>query len=131
MKNNHHYRDIQKKVSEIEQSISECIGQDYGKALCALLKQTEPKIYKDQLNAANNLLRRHSPVNEIILKSVVDRPALTATKLRDFLEAYSDHPERLEVVSASEKTNFTKAAVLSQLSRYAGLSTQDVSNDYH
>nr|WP_198244892.1 hypothetical protein [methane-oxidizing endosymbiont of Gigantopelta aegis] len=48
-KNNHHYRDPAQRIEQLEQALRALVGQAQADTLAALLKQSEPKIYKDQL----------------------------------------------------------------------------------
>jgi transposase len=94
IKNTHHYRDQAQRVADLEQEIAALIGTDPGAALCAQLKRTEPKIYKDQLVGARSLLRRHGPVDVGLIGQLAQRPGLTATRLARYLEADQRATER-------------------------------------
>ena len=96
------------------------LGDEAGDALCALLKQTSPRIYRDQLVGLKSLLKRHE-VSPALLTRLCNRPALTTTQIRDYLEAYAAHPERLEVV---EKRPPEPASASPRLTRYAGIALQ-------
>lgn len=47
VRNTDHYRDRARQIADYEQAIASSIGTDYAQQLCALLKLTSPKIYKD------------------------------------------------------------------------------------
>lgn len=94
-KNTHHYRDRDEQVAELEGQIGLLLGDPLGGRLCALLKATSANIYKDQLRGAGTVLRAHRPVPTDLVASLCEKPRLTATGLRDYLDAYSAHPERL------------------------------------
>ena len=87
VKNTHHYRDHAQRVSKLESDIDALIGNEIGHQLCQQLKRSEPKIYKDQLVAARNLLKRHEPVDPVLITTLAERPGMTATRLQSYLEA--------------------------------------------
>jgi transposase len=87
LKNTHHYRDHAQRVADLEQGIAALVGLAPGAALCAQLKRSEPKIYKDQLVATRDLLRAHSPVDPALTEQLAQRRGLTATRLKQYLEA--------------------------------------------
>jgi hypothetical protein len=94
-KNTHHYRDRSQQVAELEADLGGLLGEPLGGRLCALLKATSPNIYTDQLRGARAVLKAHQPLATDLVETLCDRPRLTATGLRDYLSAYSAHPERL------------------------------------
>src|SRR3546814_5523602 len=51
VKNTHHYRDHAQRIVDLEQAIAALIPHETAAALCAVLKRTSPRIYKDQLGA--------------------------------------------------------------------------------
>jgi hypothetical protein len=60
IKNTDHYRDKAQRIKELEDDILQILEHtEQIKALCALLKTTSPKIYKDQLLGAKQLLIAH------------------------------------------------------------------------
>ncbi|XOZ32981.1 IS21 family transposase [Halomonadaceae bacterium KBTZ08] len=87
IKNNHHYRDHEQRLDKLEADIREQLGQETGQRLCQQLKRSGPRIYKDQLVAARELLSHHAPVDPQLIMTVADRPGMTATRLRRYLEA--------------------------------------------
>ena len=87
VKNTHHYRDHAQRVSKLESEIDTLIGNEIGHQLCQQLKRSEPKIYKDQLVATRNLLKRHEPVDPVLITTLAERPGMTATRLQSYLEA--------------------------------------------
>ena len=87
IKNRHHYRDPLQRIIDLEVQIAEQVGEDIATVLCEQLKRTEPKIYKDQLVATRTLLRKHAPVDIELIAQLAQRPRLSATRLRDYLEA--------------------------------------------
>jgi hypothetical protein len=74
------------------------LGDD-SQRLCALLKTSSPKIYKDQLLGAKQVIAAHTlqygDINADLLERILTSTRLTASQLRDRLEAYQLHPERL------------------------------------
>lgn len=88
IKNNHHYRDHAQRISDLEMAITEQLSASLGETLCQLLKRTSPRIYKDQLVAARDLLREHAPVDTVLLSELVERSELTATGLKRHLVAW-------------------------------------------
>lgn len=125
IKNNHHYRDLNQKIATLEQSICEQIGDHFGAALCALLKKTSPRIAKDQLFAADRLLKSYHPINETLLEVLINRPALTATQLRDYLKAYTENADRLQGHSTPTHKANSQDTQVYQLSCYADLANQE------
>ncbi|ERS07444.1 hypothetical protein Q673_17150 [Marinobacter sp. EN3] len=87
IKNTHHYRDHAQRVTTLESKINEMIGSEIGQRLCQQLKRSEPKIYKDQLVATRDLLKRHAPVDPALITTLAERPGMTATRLQSYLEA--------------------------------------------
>jgi hypothetical protein len=87
IKNTHHYRDHAQRVSKLESDINALIGSEIGHRLCQQLKRSEPKIYKDQLVAARDLLKRHEPVDPELITTLAERPGMTATRMQSYLEA--------------------------------------------
>ena len=51
IRNNDHYRDKAARVADLEATIGEQVGETVGARLCARLKATSPRIYKDQLQS--------------------------------------------------------------------------------
>jgi transposase len=127
IKNTDHYRDKGQYIQQLEQDIHELLGQggDASQALCALLRQTSPKIYKDQLlgvkQILNQWLPRYGQVKDEALARILRRSQLTATGFRACLEAWQYHREQ----TASATTTDTQAAGPStQLARYSALNDQ-------
>jgi len=87
IKNTNHYRDHSQRVSDLEQQVSELIGAQVAACLCSQIQRTEPKIYKDQLYALRNLLRQYADVDTALLSDLANRPGMSATRVREYLEA--------------------------------------------
>lgn len=122
-KNTHHYRDRAQQIADLEAAINALLGASLGGRLCALLKATSPAIYKDQLRGAKTVLAAQQPLRVDLVAAVCDKPRLTATALRDWLAAYSTHPERLNAAataSVSEPPPPSRPGA-SPLARYADI----------
>ena len=87
IKNNHHYRDRAQRIADLEAGIVALLDDSHGKALCRLLQQTSPRIYKDQLVAARSLLRAHEPAGADWWQDLLAHQRLTAQQLQRHLEA--------------------------------------------
>lgn len=98
IKNNHHYRDHAQRITDLEQAIMALVSVDIGQALCAVLKRTSPRIYKDQLVAARTLLHEHMPVNRDLLAGLSQRHELTASMLKRYLQANGQAKQRGRIV---------------------------------
>jgi len=100
IKNTHHYRDRNLRVETLEHELQQLLDKPaLAMALCALLKASAPKIYKDQLAGAKRVLTEHiqhyGAVPETLLRRLIESPRLTATGLRERLDAWRHHPERI------------------------------------
>ncbi len=126
IKNTHHYRDPAVRIEQLEQILQTLIGAASANTLSDLLKTSKPKIYKDQLAAVISLLKTHQPVSPALLEKLCQRPRLTATLVRDFLQAYQHHPGRLKPDGAPPAA--TKPG---QLDAYGTLHAQEVSHVRH
>jgi transposase len=106
IKNTHHYRDMQQRVEALEAALEQQLGDSAGQRLSALLKATSPKIYKDQLLGAKQIIAMHTlrygGINTDLLERILTAPRLTATQLRAMLEAYQLNPERLSTAWADQ-----------------------------
>ena len=105
LKNTDHYRNKQEQIAELEMQIRQYTDETHGQRLCALLKHTQGKIYKDQLVGFKTLLKRYEMPLELRVK-LCDRSTLTSSQIRDYLEAYHAQPERFKQThSESPKGN--------------------------
>lgn len=130
VRNNNHYRDRAQQVADYERTICQRLGDNYGSQLCALLRRTSPKIYKDQLVGAKQVLAPYQVLPTELLEHLCQRPRLTATGLRDYLAAYTSQPERLHQDMQERASGEDDGA----LSRYADLMpelTQEASYELH
>jgi transposase len=128
IKNTHHYRDRNQQVSDYEVLIQQRLGEAAGMALCALLKQTSPRIYKDQLAGLHALLKRYE-MPPILVQRLLERPALTSRQIRDYLQAYAAQPERFEAREAPSDTR-ASGTQSPALMRYAGVAQQRAEVDH-
>jgi hypothetical protein len=123
IKNTHHYRDMSLRIEALEDDLRKLIGHaSLAMALCALLKASSPKIYKDQLAGAKQVLTEHikhdGALPEALLARLIDTPRLTATGLKERLATWRQHPERLQAKSAMPSGPTTDHA---KLARYGAL----------
>lgn len=89
IKNRHHYRDMNEVVSSLENDVIAVLGKPYGNKLCTLLKNTSPKIYKDQLRGLKLVLSRTKEEMEpALLERLSQQSSLTVTRLEAFIEAF-------------------------------------------
>jgi hypothetical protein len=115
IKNTHHYRDLNLRIEALESDLQQLLGYpELAIALCALLKASAPKIYKDQLVGTKQVLsehiRHHGAIPEALLTRLIETPRLTATGLRERLGAYQQHPERLKTRSPEPQGDHTRLA---------------------
>ncbi|MBO6506814.1 MAG: IS21 family transposase [Kordiimonadaceae bacterium] len=115
VKNTHHYRDVNVVIADRETELIALTGI-YGQPLCDLLKHTSPKIYKDQLAGVIKLLKQSEPVSTDLLERLIARSSLTATQVRDYLQAYARQP-----TAFAEAPSAHHPAPAGLLSGYGGL----------
>lgn len=87
VRNSHHYRDRTRQVEELEAAIAGCIGAELGSRLCARLRASEPRIYRDQLLAVSRMLEAGPVPAPEVLEQLAEREGLTATRFKHYLEA--------------------------------------------
>lgn len=125
IKNTHHYRDRQQRVEALETALEQQLGDRASQRLCALLKATSPKIYKDQLLGAKQVIATHTlhygGIGADLLERILTAPRLTATQLRARLDAYQLNPERVSAAMAAQPD---PAHASSALAHYAVLNGQ-------
>jgi transposase len=124
IKNTHHYRDMTQRIETLEAALEQQLGALSSQRLCVLLKATSPKIYKDQLLGAKQVIATHTAqfgdISTELLERILIAPRLTATQLRDTLDAYQQHPERLVATTTSQPASDSVSA----LAHYAVLNGQ-------
>ncbi len=133
VRNNDHYRDKAARLVDLEAAISERVGQATGARLCARLKATSPRIYKDQRVALRGLLNSHPDLPQALLDRLIDRPVLTASQCREYFEAYAADPGRFVDPSTILPTPAIPTSGSDRLSGYASVlpSVQEVPHDLH
>ena len=117
VKNTHHDRDPATAIADLEAAIAERLGVALGARLCARLKASAPKIDKDQLHGVQRLLSAQEALDLALIEHLCEKPTLTATRLREYLDAYAAHPERWRETT-SAMTRPCGAAANSPLARY-------------
>jgi len=124
IKNTHHYRDMKQRVETLEAALSEQLGGNNSQRLCALLKASSPKIYKDQLLGAKQVIATHTArygdISADLLERMLTAPRLTATQLRAMLDAYQLNPDRLSAATTDQLAPDSSSA----LAHYAVLNGQ-------
>lgn len=112
IKNNHHYRDLSKRIEDLEAQIFERLGKELGARICKLLKTTSPNIYKDQLWGLVKVLSRYPEIDLEIMERLSEGPRLTVTRIRDHLEAHAISREMAESTSFEATEALVKYAVI-------------------
>ncbi len=102
IKNTDHYRDKQLRIEQLEQQLIELIGEAFSVTVSRLLKESLPKHHKDQLAGVVSLFKQYQSLDPTLLETLCQRPRLTATRIRDFLQAYQSSPERLNKAPSHE-----------------------------
>ncbi len=120
VRNTHHYRDRAQHVEDIERAIAERLGADLGGRLCAQLRASDPKIYRDQVAAVRRILEDTASLDTELLERLAGREGLTATRIRDFLEANQRAQWRGRDMEADADTSGEASGPVS-LSAYAHL----------
>lgn len=119
VKNTDHYRDAGARIADYESDIRAIIGDSEGRQLCLLIKQTSPRIYKDQLRGVISIMTPLAPIDAGLIDRLLDRPRLTATQLKDYVQAFRHNPEGFSRIEGAHRT--VSDTVLSQ---YANLAQQ-------
>jgi hypothetical protein len=121
VKNTHHYRDRAQQIADLEAAIAESLPQVLATRLCALLKASEPRIYRDQLRGVGRLLVAHAPVDTGLIERLCQKPRLTATVLRDHLDAHAARCERTGAHTPAMTVEASDTVGAAALARYAGI----------
>jgi len=119
VRNSHHYRDPAAALADLEAAIAERVGADLGARLCAQLKASEPRLYKDQLAGLRKLLQPDPLPDPALLEELAARDGLTTTTVKRFVEASQRAGERGRDTAVSGDDEPAAEAV--DLSAYAGL----------
>ena len=117
VKNTDHYRERSARIADHEASIKGLVGDSAGRQLCELIKQTSPKIYKDQLAGVRKVLKGRECIDDQMIARVIDRPRLTATQLQEYVDAFERHPEAMKRDEGNHRP--APAALLSRYSNLA------------
>lgn len=125
IKNRHHYRDLEQHISTLEGALCEQAGKVVGERLCALLKATSPKIYKDQLLGVKTLLEAHGALDAALEARLCALTRLTATSLRDYLQVYAANDGRYADIPPDRTV--VRENTAAALRRYSALT--EVSHD--
>jgi len=86
-RNENHYRDHRQQEAELEQAIERCLGEPLGGQLCARLRESMPRHYRDQLRGARKLLEGEPELDRVLIGDWVTRERLTAGGLKERLAA--------------------------------------------
>lgn len=132
IKNTNHYRDPAQRIADLEKAIGGLLAPDQATALCRLLKATSPRIYKDQLVGARDLLKAHAPVDPERLGDLLQHSRLTATQLRQSLEAWQQARVRRRDATPHHDPGSDRQLAPADLSVYAQLghsSGQEVTHE--
>jgi len=87
VRNTAHYRDRAQQIARIEAAIGERIGAAIAARLCARLRASDPRIYRDQIAAVRKMLEDGPLPEPEVLERLAGREGLTATRLKRYLEA--------------------------------------------
>lgn len=84
---NDHYRDKAAAIKQLEADLGDRLQPLDAKPLLALIKQTSPKIYKDQLRGILQIMSTQPEAMKAeVYEWICDRPVLTATRFRALLQ---------------------------------------------
>ncbi len=126
IKNTDHYRDKAQRIKDLEAELLHILGDtEQTQALCALLKTTSPKIYKDQLLGAKQIVsaycKQYGAIEAEHLSRLINTPRLTATGLRERLLAFQQNPEKNNDSQSQQVTQDQVNQGNSALAHYAAL----------
>ena len=102
VKNRDHYRDKAQAIETLELQLQERIGEAAGVAIAALLKVPMPSYYKAQLRGVLEVLGKYNALPEALLSHLTERDTLTATQLREHIEAWMRAESRGRLLSSDE-----------------------------
>lgn len=120
LKNNNHYRDQSQRIADLEADIVALLPDD-GPALCQLLQSTLPRVYKDQLQGARQILSEHAPIDPSLLSDLLQQPRLTATGFKRYLEAWQCAKARGRTTEPCYEPDADCEVTAQALHAYAGL----------
>jgi len=87
VRNNDHYRDPRQRIADLEQTLRDRLGERVGDQLCERLRASMPRCYKDQLTGAKRVLMAETELDIQQIADWATREGLTASKLKQWLEA--------------------------------------------
>src|SRR3546814_7750045 len=108
VKNTHHYRDHAQRIVDLEQAIAALIPHETAAALCAVLKRTSPRIYKDQHVAVRALLRDHQLADNVFVTDLSQSQELTASTNKRHLETKKQAKQRGHITPSSDSGQIGK-----------------------
>jgi transposase len=120
IKNTGHYRDLSQTIAMHEADIKAQIGDELASRLCRCLQVAYPDHYKDQLVGLKHILKQHQPVNLELLYVLSQRGRVTASQVKEFLEAGLHNPERL-LANEPISTASPALALVAALTAYGNL----------
>jgi hypothetical protein len=86
------------------------------------LKDTEPRIYKDQLVAVEKILFDFNSIDDDFLQHLCQKPSMTASRLKNYLEA--DRKAKIKGRSSSMPSDISSEKL--DLRAYAAIIGQPV-----
>lgn len=117
IRNRDHYRDPAQDTQTLALEIEQLLGATLGQQLCARLKASMPRHYKDQLAGAKRVLQAQSELDLLQIEAWVAREGLTAGKLKQWLAA----SQQAKVRGRDMDDDSATAAVALDLTVYAQL----------
>lgn len=123
VKNNNHYRDHSQTISDRESQIREILPADIAGNICRLLKENNPKIYKDQLVGLRRVCRKypHEVVVEALDSLQHRGSGLRVTLIEEFLKARSAGIESITDSRELSRYESLKASPQHSLKSYSKL----------
>lgn len=94
VRNTDHYRDKTQQIAALEKELEAVLPAPEGHALLQLIRESSPKIYKDQLVGLKSIIKKRGAPDAMQLAELIDRPKLT---MRQFEELW-------QLMQAREKT---------------------------
>ena len=93
-------------------------GEAHGQTLCALLKATSPKIYRDQLSGILSIIKRLGVPDDAQIQHICQRSQLTARQFKTLLT-------HLQQASANQSSQATEEKISTgALKHYQRLTVQ-------
>jgi len=114
-KNRNHYRDPTEQTSELEEKITNTLGEEIGRELCQRIQFANPRVYKDQLRGLHKELTRLGSIETEIMTRLLAREAVSVLQMVSIVEAYRANPERLHTDNKEKKTDSTLLQAYAQV----------------